>query len=107
MEHAALIQSLNKDLQLTLPEKIAWSELQQALSAYVNELVQHDFEKLVRLLYRIDVSEAKIKAALKNETGINAGDLLANLILERQLQKIKHKQAFTPGSDAGSEEEKW
>ena len=38
-----------------------FSELEQLgpsdLIAYINDCIQHDFNKLVQLLYRIDVSE--------------------------------------------------
>ena len=47
----------------------AFSELEQLgpsdLIAYINDCIQHDFNKLVQLLYRIDVSEEKLKYILQ------------------------------------------
>lgn len=34
-------------------------QLMKALAAYLNELIAHDFNKLITILYRIDVSQKK------------------------------------------------
>ena len=47
---------------------------------------------LVQILYRIDVSEKKIKTLLKENQGSDAGKIIASLIIERQMQKIKSRQ---------------
>ncbi|WP_315818669.1 hypothetical protein [Paraflavitalea speifideaquila] len=39
------------------------------------------------MLYRLDVSEPRLKQLLAQETGTNAGELIAALIVERQLEK--------------------
>lgn len=73
---------------------------------YINHLINHDFEKLVFLLYRIDVSEQKIKTLLENTSAVNASELIAQAIIERleekKLSRAKYKQT---GEIA--EEEKW
>lgn len=107
MEHELLVQQVNKELALMLPEKISYKELHQQLAAHLNELIKNDFEKLVSLLYRIDISEAKIKSFLKEQQQANAGDIIADLIIERQLQKIKSRELFGKRDDNFSEEEKW
>ncbi len=106
MSNAALIQSVNSYLQLQLPETITAEKLQQELAAFVNNLINTNFEKLVSLLYRIDVSEIKLKELLKNNEDKNAGEIIAALIIERQQQKIKSRQEFGRDDDI-SEEEKW
>lgn len=106
MNNAALIQSVNSYLSLQLPETISEEKLQQELAAFVNNLINTNFEKLVSLLYRIDVSEIKLKELLKNNEDKNAGEIIAALIIERQQQKIKSKRLFSRDDDI-SEEEKW
>jgi hypothetical protein len=69
-------------------------------------LIQHDFGTLVQWLYRIDVDEKKIKAALASEVESNASTLLATLMIERQLQKIKYRSQFTR-NDNIPDEERW
>ena len=107
MENKELIVLINKELAIELPEKISMEEIKEKLSAHINRLIQSNFEQLVNLLYRIDVSEAKIKSLLQIEPGTNAGDIISNLIIERQLQKIKSRQQFKTNNDNFTGEEKW
>jgi hypothetical protein len=101
-----LIEIINKDLAIELPVDIDTNELQEKLKQYINHLIQHNFEKLVTLLYRIDVSEIKLKQLLQQESNKDAGEIIAQLIIERQLQKIKTRNQFKPEGNT-SEEEKW
>ena len=107
MQHVELIQSLNTELALELPEKISNNELQSLLSDYINNLIKNDFEKLVAYLYRIDVNEQKLKLLLKQNPGEDAGKIIALLIIERQEQKIKTRQQFREMNNNTDPEEKW
>lgn len=81
-------------------------QLKDQLIIYINDLINHDFEKLIYYLYRIDVHEQKIKQLLQQHEGENAAEILAQLIIDRQLQKIKFKKEFqSPPAD--NDEEKW
>jgi hypothetical protein len=64
-----------------------FSELEQLghsdLIANINDCIQHDFNKLVQLLYRIDVSEEKLKYILQLNPNEDAAKLIAAVILER------------------------
>jgi hypothetical protein len=81
--------------------------LSEELSAYINDLIIHDFERLVSLLYRIDIDEKKLKSLLSFHPDMNSGDTIAAMIIERQLQKIKSRQASRRDENRMSEEEKW
>ncbi len=65
-------------------------KLREVLSNYLNRIIIEDFNKLIAILYRIDIPEGKARAALaaKKEEE-SAGEILTDLIIERQLQKIK------------------
>ncbi|MBC7867956.1 MAG: hypothetical protein H7X88_10535 [Gloeobacteraceae cyanobacterium ES-bin-316] len=84
-----IIQNL---LEVTEESVLKDPQLFHKLCAYINELIINDFERLVSLLYRIDVSEKKIKTFLQRQPGVNAAETIAVLIIERQLQKIKSRQ---------------
>jgi len=107
MNNSELISQVNKELAIALSDNISMEELRSQLAIYVNHLVLHNFEQLVSLLYRIDVSEAKIKSFLSRQTDENAGDIIASLIIERQLQKIKSREQFKQQNNNFEEEEKW
>ena len=75
------------------------------LASEINQLILTNFERLVQLLYRIDVSETKLKTLLKENPDKDAGKLIALLMAERQLQKIKLKSTILEND--GCEEERW
>lgn len=76
------------------------------LAEKINDLLIHDFNKLISLLYRVDINEAKLKNLLKKNPGEDAGKIIAELIIERQLQKIKSRKQIKP-RDENSDDEKW
>ena len=79
-----------------LLEKYSAKDLENNLAVYINELIDKDFNKLVNLLYRIDISEQKLKIALQNEDKtISSSKTIAKLIIERQLQKLEFRKKFS------------
>ena len=77
------------------------------MATYINNLIKNYFEKLITYLYRIDVSEAKLKSLLQQHPHEDAGNIIAALIIERQEQKIKTRQQFGQRDNSFEEEEKW
>lgn len=73
----------------------------------LNELINKDFQALIQLLYRVDVSEKKIRAYLIENTNKDAAAGLADLIIERQLQKTESRKANQAKKDDASNEERW
>lgn len=92
-------QLMNKLISHEFPEvleKYSKNDLEDNLAVYINELIDKDFNKLVNLLYRIDISEQKLKIALQNEDKtISSGKTIAKLIIERQLQKLEFRKKFS------------
>jgi len=101
-----LIQILNTELAVELPEKISFEELKEKLSQHINYLIQTNFQNLVSLLYRVDVSESKLKVLLKENAGDDTGKIIADLIIERQLQKIKSRKE-NKSSNIIPDDDKW
>ena len=106
MENNSLTEILKKDLGLIVSPKLSLEEVRAAVTSHVNHLINTDFEKLVSLLYRIDVSEPKMRAVLQHKEGEDSAGYIADLIIERQLQKIESRKKFSNKKDI-SEEEKW
>ncbi len=106
MENNSLIEILEKDLGLAVSPKLSLDEVRSAVTSHVNHLINTDFEKLVSLLYRIDVSEPKMRAVLQHKEGEDSAGYIADLIIERQLQKIESRKNFSTKKDI-SDEEKW
>lgn len=101
-----LVTHINQSLEIELTPAASMEELRLKLSAYINDLINHDFEKLIYYLYRIDVDENKMRSLLTAREGENAAGLIADLIIERQLQKIESRKENTPSENI-PDEEKW
>lgn len=102
-----LIPALNDSLEISLPDSISLEELKKKMIVHINHLINHDFEKLVFYLYRIDVNENKMKQLLEQKEGENAAGLITDLIIERQLEKIKSRRKFNQRDNNIEENEKW
>ena len=102
-----LIPEINQSLEISLPVTASFEELKRKLAFHINYLINQDFEKLVFYLYRIDVDESKMKYLLDQKEGENAAGLIADLIIDRQLQKIKSRQQFSQRDNNIDESEKW
>ena len=89
-----LIEVLNRQMDAGFHNTLSAGELREKLIEFINHLIQKDFEKLVSILYRVDVDENKLKTLLKASPGTDAAVLIADLIIERELQKIKTRKTF-------------
>jgi hypothetical protein len=81
--------------------------LRDQLAAYINQLILRNFDRLISLLYRMDISEQKLKLLLKENEQEDAGHIIASLMIERQLQKIKTRQESAGNDVAYDDEERW
>ncbi|HLG38949.1 MAG TPA: hypothetical protein VI461_04735, partial [Chitinophagaceae bacterium] len=74
-----LIPALKKSMDIDLPDNLSYERLKEKLSQHINYLIVNDFQKLVSILYRIDVSEAKLKYLLKENAETDAALIIAEL----------------------------
>jgi len=101
-----LIDSLKIDLQIELASKISFEKIKEKLAEYINHLINNNFEQLIYILYKVDVNESKLKRLLKENP--DAASVISDLIIERQLQKIKTRREFrTVNKKENSDEEMW
>jgi hypothetical protein len=107
MPDNTLIEILNNQLDTNFPETIPKQLLVEKLSIFIDDLIQNNFQKLVAILYKIDVSEKKLKQLLQESEGVNAAGIISTLIIERQQQKIESRKKFSPRPGNDEEEEKW
>ena len=101
-----LIPILSEAMGHELPGNITLEGLREKIADHVNELIQNDFQKLVNILYRIDINEPRLKLLLKENPNSDAGKIIADLIIERQIQKIRSRREHRKDENI-SDEEKW
>ena len=100
------LQEISKELGIIVNEKDPSFD-KQLLAEKINELITNDFQKLVLILYRMDVSEIKLKQLLNENAGANAAVIIADLMIERQAEKIRSRQQFSKQDENISDEERW
>lgn len=84
-----------------------WEQMDVAeLAVHINRFITDDFSGLINLLYRLDISEAKLKKLLSEHPEEDAGRIIAELIVERQQQKLQARQQFHREENI-PEDEKW
>jgi len=82
------------EISLLELEKLTTTELED----FINECIKTDFSRLVQLLYRIDVSEQKLKTILQENPNEDAGKLIAAVLLERLAATKKARESFASQS---------
>ena len=97
---SALLKASNEQI-VHSPEW--YNQLRQA----VNDLINSDFSTLVQILYRMDVPEQKLKDLLQQNPTGDASAIITDLMLERQLQRIKTRNAFASKENNIPPDEKW
>jgi len=106
MKNEQALQEVSMELGIILKEQDP-SFWKQILAEKINELITNDFQKLVLILYRMDVSEIKLKQLLIENPGTNAALIIADLMIERQAEKIRSRQQFSRPDENISDDEKW
>lgn len=76
-------------------ERENYKELERELAEYLNNLLVRDYNKLITILYRIDISQEKAVAALAEYAEKESpGETLARLIIDRQLEKLITRRKY-------------
>lgn len=69
-------------------------ELRNWLSERIEKLMRENFHKLLSILYRIDVHENNVKRVFDEYRPDEIPSMLAELIIQRQLQKAQTRIAY-------------
>jgi hypothetical protein len=100
-----IISEISSSLEIELTSNASNDEIRSALTDRINYLITHDFNKLVAILYRIDINEKVLRRKLETEEK-DAGAVIAEMIIERQIEKSKTKEQ-SRSNESTSDEDKW
>jgi hypothetical protein len=73
----------------------------------IQYLLQHDFHKLISILYRMDVSEGKLRGLLQENPETDAAEVIAALMIERAIQRQQTREQYGRKGTADDTEEPW
>ncbi len=99
-----LLEKLTNDFALenkkhSKPERdnISLEEIKRFLKERIIVLMEKNFEKFLNTLYRIDLPENKVEQIFSKEPSEKIPELIADLIIERQIQRIKTREIYKSG----------
>lgn len=96
MEHTLLEIAEKGDIEIHADQLVINSvdDLTKKIAEIISYLLDTNFEKLLWILYRVDVDEEKAKKLLSEHLPEAAPMILAELIVQRQIKKEELKQQF-------------
>ena len=77
------------------PELSAYQELYQEILPLIDEMLNDDYIKLMSMLYRIDIDEDFLNRKLKETPNADTDEVITDLIIKRELQKVIIKQMYS------------
>lgn len=86
-------ESAAREIELNLASDVL-AQLRAQLATRIDGLLTHRRELLMSLLYRVDVKESFVMDALSDPDPDNIAQRLADLIVERQVQKVRSRRAY-------------
>jgi len=78
---------------------LAYNEVFRQLSGFMEMLIVHDFHKLLALLYQIDLNDQIIVEEENENPDIPRHELMSELIIERELQKVVMRKYYKQNKD--------
>lgn len=93
----ALIAVVN-NLQITEKRMGGESDEKQfeLLVEFIDDLIRNDFNRLLSILYRVDISEEKLKLKLaqNKETPVPSAKIIAHLLIDREAEKMVSREKY-------------
>ena len=83
------------EIKFSGEEENAYNELLYQVSPHIAKLIESNYQKLLNLLYRIDVNESKISAIVNDTTVSSLSEAIADLVIKRELQKIVIRRHYS------------
>lgn len=72
----------------------SWEQVHQKITKIIAEMQQNRFEALLQLLYRLDVSEQKVKQKTSEVPPELWAETVATLIMEREQERMYWRNKY-------------
>ena len=81
------------DNQEFVPQN-SMSDLKEKLIQIIRYFLDKEFERLLQVMYRIDINEDKLKIALASNPPDQVAQNIVELIIERECLKVKTRKQY-------------
>lgn len=72
----------------------AYEELFDQIEPHIKKLIDTNHSKFMGILYRIDLSDEQIKKAVNQNSSETFSEIITDLIIKRELQKVVIRKHF-------------
>jgi hypothetical protein len=93
-ESKELSLAISSRFELEISENYTFDDLKQALFYRIKELLDKNVERLLSMLYRVDLNQKKLDEIFENGSKEDIAAKIAEAVIERQLQKIKTREFY-------------
>ncbi len=91
----SLLISLELDEESLKKQEIqSKDDFHDAITKLVRAMIENDFERFLSIMYRMDVSEIKLKKALNTPNPDEVYSKIAELIISREEEKIFWREKY-------------
>jgi hypothetical protein len=73
-------------------------EFSQYLTDKMKDMLDNNYDLLINTLYRIDINEQKLSVVFSSKDKVSIPERLADLIIERQIEKIYFRKRYRDGN---------
>jgi hypothetical protein len=74
-----------------------WETLKQAIQRQVAYLLNHQTERLMQILYRLDVRESKVAHVFETERPETWAEKIAGLVVDREKERLMWRKRYSEG----------
>ena len=89
-QYSLLVQQKLQD-EFGLKNHVDKTDFVNHLALEIDRLIVDDFPKLVSILYRLDIDEDRLREMLDKYVYEDAGFIIAQLIIDREIQKMEQR----------------
>ncbi len=70
------------------------TEFHKAIAQLIEGMIENDFERFLSIMYRMDISESKLKEVLENSDPGEVYSKIAELVIKREEEKIYWREKY-------------
>jgi hypothetical protein len=85
---------LENSFEVERAEDISLNEIKKRLESVIRNLLDKDLERLLSILYLIDVSQDKTDEIFSIDSKDDIAPLLAEAVIQRQLEKLETRMKY-------------
>lgn len=90
---------ISGNFELQRAEVLTFNDVRYILTLKIRELLDKNVERLLSIIYRIDINQKKIDRIFENDSKDEIAAQIADAVIERQLMKVQTRNLYKTGGD--------